>query len=226
MPTCSRRPAPPAGLQAAPVLTAAPLARTPPARSDRVRRELFGGAEAQGAHRSGSEGAAAVILGYAAAAYAVYAFNPSPLSGFLLGLGGAWIGLTVQHCGNHGARRGGRGCVAGAECGLARSACRLPFPALRRPLPAPLATRPAPRAARRRMRLTLRLTRRLPHSCCVVLRAGAMSTKVWVNQAMGLTDDLIGGSSLAWRYHHQVSHHIHCNGARHPGLPPGSDAAC
>lgn len=50
------------------------------------------------------------------------------------GLAGAWIGLTVQHCGNH----------------------------------------------------------------------GAMSTSPLVNKAMGLTDDLIGGSSLMWRYHHQV----------------------
>jgi hypothetical protein len=50
------------------------------------------------------------------------------------GLAGAWIGLTVQHCGNH----------------------------------------------------------------------GAMSTKTWVNKFMGLCDDLIGGSSLMWRYHHQV----------------------
>jgi len=30
-----------------------------------------------------------------------------------------------------------------------------------------------------------------------------------VNNALGLTDDLIGGSSLMWRYHHQVSHHVH-----------------
>jgi fatty acid desaturase (delta-4 desaturase) len=59
----------------------------------------------------------------------------------MLGLAGAWIGLTIQHCGNH----------------------------------------------------------------------GAMSPKAWVNNALGLTDDLIGGSSLMWRYHHQVSHHIHCN---------------
>ena len=51
------------------------------------------------------------------------------------GLAGAWIGLTVQHCGNH----------------------------------------------------------------------GAMSTSPAVNKAMGLTDDLIGGSSLMWRYHHQAS---------------------
>lgn len=51
------------------------------------------------------------------------------------GLAGAWIGLTIQHCGNH----------------------------------------------------------------------GAMSTSPAVNKAMGLTDDLIGGSSLMWRYHHQVS---------------------
>jgi fatty acid desaturase (delta-4 desaturase) len=57
------------------------------------------------------------------------------LTGTLLGLAGAWIGLTVQHCGNH----------------------------------------------------------------------GAMSTKTWVNKALGLCDDLIGGSSLMWRYHHQVS---------------------
>lgn len=61
---------------------------------------------------------------------------PSP------GLGGAWVGLTVQHCGNH----------------------------------------------------------------------GAMSTNAAVNGLMGLTSDLVGGSSLMWRYHHQVSHHIHCNG--------------
>lgn len=53
------------------------------------------------------------------------------------GLAGAWIGLTVQHCGNH----------------------------------------------------------------------GAMSTSPAVNKAMGLTDDLIGGSSLMWRYHHQASIH-------------------
>ena len=62
---------------------------------------------------------------------------PSPEPQFSLshtGLGGAWIGLTVQHCGNH----------------------------------------------------------------------GAMSTRAWVNKALGLCDDLIGGSSLMWRYHHQV----------------------
>ena len=35
---------------------------------------------------------------------------------------------------------------------------------------------------------------------------GAMSTNVRVNQLMGLCDDLIGGSSLMWRYHHQVQH--------------------
>ena len=57
------------------------------------------------------------------------------------GLGGAWIGLTVQHCGNH----------------------------------------------------------------------GAMSTNAQVNGLLGTCDDLIGGSSLMWRYHHQVSHHIHCS---------------
>ncbi|CAG9463863.1 unnamed protein product [Pedinophyceae sp. YPF-701] len=107
---------------------------------ERVRNELFDGA-ADGRHRTGSEGAAAVILGYAAVAYAAYAAAPNVLTGGLLGLAGAWIGLTIQHCGNH----------------------------------------------------------------------GAMSKSPLVNNLMGLTDDLIGGSSLMWRYHHQVSHHIHCN---------------
>jgi fatty acid desaturase (delta-4 desaturase) len=32
-----------------------------------------------------------------------------------------------------------------------------------------------------------------------------MSTNTLVNKALGLTDDLIGGSSLMWRYHHQVT---------------------
>lgn len=31
-----------------------------------------------------------------------------------------------------------------------------------------------------------------------------MSTNTTVNSLLGLTDDLIGGSSLMWRYHHQV----------------------
>ena len=60
---------------------------------------------------------------------------PCPLQSCIYsGLAGAWIGLTIQHCGNH----------------------------------------------------------------------GAMSTNPLVNNAMGMTDDLIGGSSLMWRYHHQV----------------------
>ena len=108
---------------------------------DRVRREVFKGEEIRGAHRSGSEWAAIIIVAYSIASFALYVALPNVLTGILCGLGGAWLGLTVQHCGNH----------------------------------------------------------------------GAMSTKEWVNQALGLTDDLSGGSSLMWRYHHQVSHHIHCN---------------
>jgi acyl-lipid (7-3)-desaturase (Delta-4 desaturase) len=107
----------------------------------RVREEVFGGGEASGAHRSGSEGAIAAVLGAAVVAYSLYAAFPGWASGALLGAAGAWIGLTVQHCGNH----------------------------------------------------------------------GAMSTVPWVNAALGACDDLIGGSSLAWQYHHQVSHHVHCN---------------
>ena len=52
----------------------------------------------------------------------------------VLGVAGAWIGVTVQHCGNH----------------------------------------------------------------------GAMSTVPAVNAALGMCNDLIGGASLTWRYHHQV----------------------
>jgi len=108
---------------------------------DRVRAEVFQGREAEGAHRSGSFGAAAAVLGFAATALSLYTLSPSLATGAVLGLAGAWIGLTVQHCGNH----------------------------------------------------------------------GAMSTSPLVNQLMGFGDDLIGGSSLAWQYHHQVSHHVHCN---------------
>eukprot|EP00199_Chlamydomonas_sp_CCMP681_P000966 CAMPEP_0119102420 /NCGR_PEP_ID=MMETSP1180-20130426/1176_1 /TAXON_ID=3052 ORGANISM="Chlamydomonas cf sp, Strain CCMP681" /NCGR_SAMPLE_ID=MMETSP1180 /ASSEMBLY_ACC=CAM_ASM_000741 /LENGTH=516 /DNA_ID=CAMNT_0007086713 /DNA_START=15 /DNA_END=1565 /DNA_ORIENTATION=+ len=108
---------------------------------ERVRSEVFKGEDAKGAHRSGSEGAALAVISYSVLAYVLYALDTNVFTGVLLGLAGAWIGLTIQHCGNH----------------------------------------------------------------------GAMSTKPWVNNLMGLTDDLTGGSSLMWRYHHQVSHHIHCN---------------
>ena len=108
---------------------------------ERVRAEVFKGEEARGMHRSGTAGAAATILGTALAAWVAYAALPGAATGAFLGLAGAWIGLTVQHCGNH----------------------------------------------------------------------GAMSTSPVVNDLLGYTDDLIGGSSLMWRYHHQVSHHIHCN---------------
>ncbi|KAL6756900.1 fatty acyl delta4 desaturase [Haematococcus lacustris] len=108
---------------------------------ERVRREVFKGQDVKGAHRSGSEGAALAVIGYSVLAWVLYALDTNPVTGMLLGLAGAWIGLTIQHCGNH----------------------------------------------------------------------GAMSTKAWVNNLMGLTDDLTGGSSLMWRYHHQVSHHVHCN---------------
>ena len=63
----------------------------------------------------------------AAAAAAAAAFIPA-------GIAGAWIGVTIQHCGNH----------------------------------------------------------------------GAMSTLPFINLLLGGCDDLIGGSSLMWRYHHQV----------------------
>nr|AFO64943.1 chloroplast delta-6 fatty acid desaturase [Chlamydomonas sp. ICE-L] len=108
---------------------------------ERVKKEVFKGTEIKGAHRSGSEWAALVILAFGVFATCLYATSTTVLTGAILGLAGAWIGLTVQHCGNH----------------------------------------------------------------------GAMSTSPFVNMAMGLCSDLIGGASLMWRYHHQVSHHIHCN---------------
>jgi hypothetical protein len=104
-----------ARLRRLPVLGGFPVAAVPPsprpndspvynAIRERVRAEVFKGDDVKGAHRSGSEGAAVAIVGYAAAAYALFAAAPGPLTGFLLGLGGAWIGLTVQVRG--GARRG------------------------------------------------------------------------------------------------------------------------
>lgn len=107
---------------------------------NRVRTELFGGKK-HGAHRDGGAAATFTILGSACFAYCLFATAPGFLTGLLLGLTGAWIGLTLQHCANH----------------------------------------------------------------------GAMSNSVVANKLLGVTDDLIGGSSLMWRYHHQVSHHIHCN---------------
>jgi acyl-lipid (7-3)-desaturase (Delta-4 desaturase) len=38
-----------------------------------------------------------------------------------------------------------------------------------------------------------------------------MSTSPAINAFLGMCNDLIGGASLTWRYHHQVSHHIHTN---------------
>ena len=33
-----------------------------------------------------------------------------------------------------------------------------------------------------------------------------------LNYLLGLTDDVLtGGSSLVWRFHHQVGHHCYCN---------------
>ncbi|MEW5311629.1 MAG: hypothetical protein WDW38_003328 [Sanguina aurantia] len=106
---------------------------------ERVRLEVFKGVS--GAQRTGSEGAALAVLSTAVITYIMYAMNANVFTGAMLGLAGAWIGLTIQHCGNH----------------------------------------------------------------------GAMSTNPIINNLMGLTNDVAGGSSLMWRYHHQVSHHIHCN---------------
>ena len=52
---------------------------------ERVKKEVFKGAEVKGAHRTGSEAAAFAILGYAATAYALYTWDANPITGVLLG---------------------------------------------------------------------------------------------------------------------------------------------
>jgi fatty acid desaturase (delta-4 desaturase) len=46
---------------------------------------------------------------------------------------------------------------------------------------------------------------------------GAMSTLPLVNNLLGLCNDLIGGASLMWRYHHQVLYMLRVLGARCAG---------
>lgn len=46
-----------------------------------MRKEVFKGEEVRGAHRSGTELAAATILGYSVAAYALYIMMPNVLTG-------------------------------------------------------------------------------------------------------------------------------------------------
>ena len=53
---------------------------------------MFKGEDASGVHRSGTEGAALAVLGYAALAWAAYYASPNVLTGAALGLAGAWIG--------------------------------------------------------------------------------------------------------------------------------------
>ena len=64
-------------------------------RRARVRREVFRGTEVAGAHRSGSEGAVAAVLGFAVAAYAAYFCAPGFASGALLGARARAVGPTA-----------------------------------------------------------------------------------------------------------------------------------
>jgi len=109
---------------------------------ERVKNELFpDGAARRGEHRTGSEWAGLTVLVTFVSTAALYVSTANVLAAAAFGLAGAWVGLTVQHCGNH----------------------------------------------------------------------GAMARDWRINLFWGAMDDLIGGSSLCWRYHHQVSHHVHCN---------------
>jgi fatty acid desaturase (delta-4 desaturase) len=40
---------------------------------------------------------------------------------------------------------------------------------------------------------------------------GAVSKTPWINYAWGLTQDWIGGSSLLWKHHHVLLHHVYTN---------------
>jgi fatty acid desaturase (delta-4 desaturase) len=62
---------------------------------ERVKKEVFKGTEVKGAHRTGSEWAAAVILGYAATAYGLYTWDANPITGVLLGERLLWVQLVV-----------------------------------------------------------------------------------------------------------------------------------
>ena len=50
-----------------------------------MRREVFKGQDAKGVHRTGSEGAALAILGYATIACAAYLYDTGLVTGTLLG---------------------------------------------------------------------------------------------------------------------------------------------
>jgi len=63
---------------------------------ERVRREVFKGQDAKGAHRTGSGKAAVAILGYAAAACGAYLFHTGLTTGFLLGKPASWPPCHLQ----------------------------------------------------------------------------------------------------------------------------------
>ena len=70
---------------------------------ERVRREVFKGQDAKGVHRTGSEGAALAILGYATIACAAYIFDTGLFTGTLLGKHHnstlMRASYTAHHCG-------------------------------------------------------------------------------------------------------------------------------
>jgi len=104
---------------------------------DRVKKEILHGKS----QRGGLILHIMVTFIAAVLGYYYYIFNNSALSGVILGLVAAHLGLTFNHCGNHG--------------GLTK------YPT--------------------------------------------------INFIFGFADDLIGGSSLVWSYHHHISHHVYCN---------------
>jgi hypothetical protein len=120
------------------------------------------------------------------------------------GLAGAWIGLTIQHCGNHGAMStnplvnnfmgltddliGGSSLMWRYHHQVRRVWCGPLYPGLWRSVWV------GDRA------LIDDLISRAPPSCGgTTIRCALISGLDWIE--MG--HDLIAGSSLMWRYHHQ-----------------------
>lgn len=52
---------------------------------------------------------------------------------------------------------------------------------------------------------------------------GAISRNSYVNRALGLTQNWIGGSSIDWIHQHVVQHHINCNDVQHDPDIKGSN---
>jgi hypothetical protein len=145
----SRRAQRPAGRSGLPSPPAHPPACLSPPLRDRVRKEIFKGEEAKGAHRSGSEGAALAVLGYTALTYSLYITNTNPITGECAGWAGWSLQAPLPPAEERASARssGPRQLEAGRTWRLEEAACRCahaPCPALPRARQARCWAWPAP----------------------------------------------------------------------------------